>query len=49
MSRAPHVNVNEDGTIVVVTGHPDIGGSRASTVNIVAEMLGIDYRQRDRP
>ncbi len=39
------VNVNEDGTIVVVTGHPDIGGSRASTVNIVAEMLGIDYRR----
>jgi CO/xanthine dehydrogenase Mo-binding subunit len=39
------VNVNEDGTVVVVTGHPDIGGSRASTVNIVAEMLGIDYRQ----
>ena len=39
------VNVNEDGTVVVVTGHPDIGGSRASTVNIVAEMLGIDYRR----
>jgi len=38
------VNVNEDGTVVVVTGHPDIGGSRASTVNIVAEMLGVDYR-----
>ena len=39
------VNVNEDGTVVVVTGHPDVGGSRASMVNIVAEMLGIDYRQ----
>ena len=39
------VNVNEDGTVMVVTGHPDIGGSRASTVNIVAEMLGIDYRR----
>jgi CO/xanthine dehydrogenase Mo-binding subunit len=39
------VNVNEDGTVVVVTGHPDIGGSRASMVNIAAEMLGIDYRQ----
>jgi CO/xanthine dehydrogenase Mo-binding subunit len=39
------VNVNEDGTVVAVTGHPDIGGSRASTANIVAEMLGIDYRQ----
>ena len=39
------VNINEDGTVVVVTGHPDIGGSRASMVNIVAELLGIDYRQ----
>lgn len=40
-----HVTVNEDGTIVVVTGHPDIGGSRASTANITAELLGIDYNQ----
>jgi CO/xanthine dehydrogenase Mo-binding subunit len=39
------VNINEDGTVVVMTGHPDIGGSRASMVNIAAEMLGIDYRQ----
>ncbi len=39
------VHVNEDGTVTVITGHPDIGGSRASMVNITAEMLGIDYRQ----
>ncbi len=39
------VNINEDGTVVVVTGHPDIGGSRASMVNIAAELLGIDYRR----
>ncbi|MBC8240894.1 MAG: xanthine dehydrogenase family protein molybdopterin-binding subunit, partial [Alphaproteobacteria bacterium] len=38
------LNINEDGTVTVVTGHPDIGGSRASMVNIAAEMLGIDYR-----
>ncbi|MCE2462129.1 MAG: molybdopterin-dependent oxidoreductase, partial [Pseudomonadales bacterium] len=38
------VNVNEDGTVAVTTGHPDIGGSRASMVNIVAEILGIHYR-----
>ena len=38
------VNVNEDGTVAVTTGHPDIGGSRASMVNIVAEMLGIHYQ-----
>ncbi len=37
------VNVNEDGTVVVVTGHPDIGGSRASMANITAELLGIHY------
>ena len=39
------LHINEDGTALVITGHPDIGGSRASTVNIVAEKLGIDYRQ----
>ncbi len=39
------VNINEDGTVVVVTGHPDIGGSRAATANITAELLGIDYNK----
>jgi CO/xanthine dehydrogenase Mo-binding subunit len=39
------VNINEDGSVVVITGHPDIGGSRASTANIAAELLGIDYRK----
>ena len=39
------VNVTEDGNVVVTTGHPDIGGSRASTANIAAELLGIDYRR----
>ena len=38
------INVNEDGTVAITTGHPDIGGSRASMVNIVAEILGIHYR-----
>ena len=28
---------------LVMTGHPDIGGSRASTANIAAELLGIDH------
>jgi CO/xanthine dehydrogenase Mo-binding subunit len=37
------VRVNEDGTILVVTGHPDVGGSRASTMNIASELLGIPY------
>ena len=35
--------MNEDGTVAVTTGHPDIGGSRASMVNITAELLGIHY------
>ncbi len=37
------VHVNEDGTIVVATGSPDIGGSRASMALMAAETLGIDY------
>jgi CO/xanthine dehydrogenase Mo-binding subunit len=39
------VNVTEDGNVVVVTGHPDIGGSRASIANVAAELFGIDYRK----
>ena len=39
------VNITEDGNVVVITGHPDIGGSRASIANITAELLGIDYRR----
>ncbi|MBS0412075.1 MAG: xanthine dehydrogenase family protein molybdopterin-binding subunit [Proteobacteria bacterium] len=35
------VNINEDGTAVVVTGNPDIGGSRASMAMMAAETLGI--------
>ena len=39
------VNITEDGNVVVVTGHPDVGGSRAATANITAELLGIDYNK----
>src|SRR5271154_2224762 len=39
------VNVTEDGNVVVTTGHPDIGGSRAAIANNCAELLGIDYRR----
>jgi len=42
------VHVNEDGTAVVATGSPDIGGSRASTAQMAAETLGIEY-ERVRP
>ncbi len=36
------VNLNEDGTATVITGSPDIGGSRASMALMAAETLGID-------
>src|SRR5258708_560233 len=35
------VHINEDGTAVVVSGNPDIGGSRASIGMMAAEVLGI--------
>ena len=37
------VNITEDGNVVVTTGHPDIGGSRASIANVVAELIGVDH------
>jgi CO/xanthine dehydrogenase Mo-binding subunit len=42
------MHVNEDGTVVLATGSPDIGGSRASMAIMAAETLGIDYN-RVRP
>ncbi|MGC2412662.1 MAG: xanthine dehydrogenase family protein molybdopterin-binding subunit [Stellaceae bacterium] len=36
-------HVNEDGTVTVTEGHPDIGGSRASMAMMVAEVLGVPY------
>ena len=39
------ININEDGSVVVITGHPDIGGSRASIANITAELFGIHVSQ----
>ena len=30
-----------DGSVTVISGNPDIGGSRASTANIAAELLGV--------
>ncbi len=35
------VNIHADGTASVVTGNPDIGGSRASMAMIAAEILGL--------
>lgn len=39
------LNVNPDGTVGVVYGNPDIGGSRASLGMMAAEELGIPYDQ----
>ncbi len=36
------VHINEDGGASVMTGSPDIGGSRASMALMAAEVLGID-------
>jgi CO/xanthine dehydrogenase Mo-binding subunit len=41
MSSSANVSINEDGSAVVVTGNPDIGGSRASMALMAAEELGI--------
>ncbi len=39
------VSVNEDGTITVTSGAPDIGGSRASLCIMAAEIFGVDIDQ----
>ncbi len=39
------LGINEDGTVSVAVGTPDIGGSRASMCLMAAEALGIDYEQ----
>ena len=36
------LNINEDGSVVLIEGNPDIGGSRASLSMMAAEVLGID-------
>ena len=42
------VHINEDGSAVVVTGNPDIGGSRAAMAMMAAEVLGLPI-ERVRP
>ena len=48
MQSSAIVSVNTDGSAVVRTGNPDIGGSRASLAIIAAEELGIPV-ERVRP
>jgi xanthine dehydrogenase molybdenum-binding subunit len=42
MQSAAVVNIHADGTASVVTGSPDIGGTRASCAMIAAEVLGLN-------
>src|SRR5437588_4130681 len=39
------VQVNEDGSVIIATGMPGIGGSSARIAVMAAETLGIDYHQ----
>ena len=43
MQSSAEININEDGSVVVVEGSPDIGGSRASMSLMAAEALGVEY------
>ncbi|MEZ5597563.1 MAG: xanthine dehydrogenase family protein molybdopterin-binding subunit [Pseudomonadales bacterium] len=43
MQSSAEVYVNDDGTVNVVEGSPDIGGSRASMCIMAAETLGVPY------
>ena len=45
MQSSAHINVNDNGTVTVVEGSPDIGGSRASMALMAAEELGIPYER----
>ncbi len=36
------VNINEDGTVVLVSGSPDLSGTRTTLAQMAAEELGID-------
>ncbi len=39
------IHIGEDGTATVISGNPDIGGSRASMAIMAAEVLGIDVEK----
>ena len=43
LQSSAEVHINEDGTVTVIEGNPDIGGSRASMALMAAETLGVPY------
>ena len=47
MQSSASVNVANDGSLCVVSGNPDIGGSRASLAIMAAEEFGVDIERID--
>lgn len=45
MQSSAEVHINENGTVMVIEGNPDIGGSRASMALMAAETLGVPYEK----
>ncbi len=45
MQSSAEVHINENGTVTIVEGSPDIGGSRASMALMAAEELGVPYER----
>ncbi len=45
MQSSAEIHINEDGTVTVIEGNPDIGGSRASMAMMAAEELGVPYER----
>ncbi len=43
MQSSAEIHINENGTVTVIEGNPDIGGSRASMALMAAEELGVPY------
>jgi len=44
MQSSAEVHINENGTVTIIEGNPDIGGSRASMCLMAAETLGVEYQ-----
>lgn len=45
MQSSAEVHINENGSVMVIEGNPDIGGTRASMCLMAAETLGVPYEQ----
>lgn len=45
LQSSASVQINPDGSVTVIEGNPDIGGSRASMALMAAEELGVPYDQ----